>query len=200
MKPSNSNEHSRSLRWEDVSGKDNKQPRDVSGSASTSSAPAQPLSSGGDSSIVYSERLWVPWWYWLLGAAAVFVCSAQIGFNRSPIWLIVGVIVCTAVGIWVLLNMSKTNISVEVDSTGERWLHAGTAVLPASVVDKSLVVPKSAQRNALGRQLDPAAFLVTHTWVPTMVLLVLNDPDDPTPYWLVSTRKPEKLLDAFLDR
>ena len=89
---------------------------------------------------------------------------------------------------------------MEVDSTGERWLHAGTAVLPASVVAKSLVVPKSAQRNALGRQLDPAAFLVTHTWIPTMVLLVLDDPDDPTPYWLVSTRRPEALLDSLFDR
>ena len=59
---------------------------------------------------------------------------------------------------------------------------------------------KSAQRNALGRQLDPAAFLVTHTWIPTMVLLVLDDPDDPTPYWLVSTRHPEALLDSLFDR
>ena len=40
----------------------------------------------------------------------------------------------------------------------------------------------------------PAPFLVTHSWVRTMVLPVLDDPDDPTPYWLVSTRKPEALL------
>ena len=30
-----------------------------------------------------------------------------------------------------------------------------------------------------------------------MVLLVLDDPDDPTPYWLVSTRHPEKVLAAL---
>ena len=195
-----STEHSRALEWITVSGKDNLQPRRSDSSASVSEGAAITMSSSGDSSIVYSEKLWVPWWFWVLGAVAVFVCTAQIGFNRSPIWLVVGGIICLAVGVWVLLTMSKTTVSVEVDSTGERWLHAGTAVLPASVVAKSLVVPKSAQRNALGRQLDPAAFLVTHTWIPTMVLLVLDDPDDPTPYWLVSTRRPEALLDSLFDR
>lgn len=151
---------------------------------------------GGE--IIYRERLWVPWWYWALAIPAIIVCTAQVAFNRSILWLIAGGLIITAIGLWILVTLSKTKVSVEVDSSGERWLHAGSAVLPASVVSKSLVVPESAHRNALGRQLDPAAFLVTHSWVRTMVLLVLDDPDDPTPYWLVSTRKPEALLDAFL--
>ena len=33
--------------------------------------------------------------------------------------------------------------------------------------------------------------------VKSMVLLVLDDPDDPTPYWLISTRHPEKVLAAL---
>ena len=151
-----------------------------------------------DGDIIYRERLWVPWWYWALAIPAIIVCTAQIAFNRSIIWLIIGGSIITLIGLWILVSLSKTKVSVEVDGSGERWLHAGTAVLPASVVSKSLVVPESAHRNALGRQLDPAAFLVTHSWVRTMVLLVLDDPEDPTPYWLVSTRKPEELLDAFL--
>lgn len=151
---------------------------------------------GGD--IIYREQLWVPWWYWALAVPGIVVCTAQIAFNRSVIWLIVGGTLVTLVGLWILITLSKTKLSVEVDAAGETWLHAGTAVLPASVVAKSLAVPASAQRNALGRQLDPAAFLVTHTWVRTMVLLVLDDPEDPTPYWLVSTRRPEQLLEAFL--
>lgn len=164
-----------------------------------------PVSTSDDSTvtaasgnILYREQLWVPWWYWALAVPAVVVCTAQVAFNRSIIWLIVGAVIITLIGVWILVTLSKTKITVDVDSTGERWLHAGTAVLPASVVSKSLAVPESAHRNALGRQLDPAAFLVTHSWVRTMVLLVLDDPDDPTPYWLVSTRRPEELLDAFL--
>ena len=30
-----------------------------------------------------------------------------------------------------------------------------------------------------------------------MVLVVLDDPEDPTPYWLVSSRRPEKVLAAL---
>jgi hypothetical protein len=30
-----------------------------------------------------------------------------------------------------------------------------------------------------------------------MVLLVLDDPEDPTPYWLVSTRHPDRVLSAL---
>lgn len=183
-----------------MSGEDNLQPRRDDSSASVSEGAAIAMSSSGDPSIVYSEKFWVPWWSWVLGAAAIFICTAQISFNRSPIWFVIGGIICLAVGVWVLLTMSKTMMSVEVDSTGERWLHAGTAVLPASVVVKPLMVPKSVQRNALGRQLDPAASLVTHTWIPAMVLLVLDDPDGLTPYWPVSTRHSEVLLDSLFDR
>ena len=34
-------------------------------------------------------------------------------------------------------------------------------------------------------------------WVGPMVLVVLDDPDDPTPYWLVSCRHPERVLAAL---
>ncbi|MGB8795872.1 MAG: DUF3093 family protein, partial [Mycobacterium sp.] len=47
------------------------------------------------------------------------------------------------------------------------------------------------------RQLDPAAYVVHRGWVGPMVLLVLNDVDDPTPYWLVSCRHPERVLSAL---
>ena len=49
----------------------------------------------------------------------------------------------------------------------------------------------------LGRQLDPAAYVVHRAWIGPMVLLVLDDPDDPTPYWLVSTRHPDRVLAAL---
>src|SRR5699024_9428705 len=98
-------------------------------------------------------------------------------------WWITAAVLFSAVGVWILVSFSKTVLKVEVDASGERWLHAGDAVLPASVVSESLMVPQSANRAALGRQLDPSAFLVTHSWVKTMALMVLDDPTDPTPYW-----------------
>ena len=84
------------------------------------------------------------------------------------------------------------------DADGTRWLVVGDANLPHTVVTRSLAVPKSAKQNALGRQLDPAAYLNHHAWVDELALLVLDDPEDPTPYWLVSSRNPAKLLRAFV--
>ena len=82
---------------------------------------------------------------------------------------------------------------------GETELWVGAAHLPVGVISRSAEVPRSAKSAALGRQLDPAAFVVHRAWVGPMVLLVLDDPDDPTPYWLVSCRHPDRVLSALRD-
>jgi hypothetical protein len=84
-----------------------------------------------------------------------------------------------------------------VSGTGGTELWVGAAHLPVNVIERSAEVPKTAKSAALGRQLDPAAFVVHRAWVGPMVLLILDDPDDPTPYWLVSCRHPERVLAAL---
>lgn len=140
----------------------------------------------------------MPAYWWFLGFFLAALITAQLARNRSVVWLIVPAIVLSALTIWILMWLSSTVIQVEKDQQGLRWLAVDGAVLPADVVARSLAVPATAKRNAMGRQLDPAAFVVSHGWVPEMVMLVLNDPQDPTPYWLIGSRHPEALLDAFL--
>ena len=48
-----------------------------------------------------------------------------------------------------------------------------------------------------GVELDARAHLVLRGWVGPVVLVTLDDPDDPTPAWLVSTRRPEHLAEAL---
>lgn len=140
----------------------------------------------------------MPLYWWVLAAGLVALMTAQIALNRSIWWMIIPGIALSALAIWVLLWWSSTVIRIEQDADGSRWLTVGQASLPADVVSRSLAVPESAKRNAMGRQLDPAAFVVSHGWVPRMVMLVLDDPADPTPYWLLSARDPEKILRAFV--
>ncbi|QNQ91447.1 DUF3093 family protein [Corynebacterium poyangense] len=147
---------------------------------------------------LYEERQWIPWYWWIFAALVVALISAQLGHNRSLAWYIVPATLLGALILWWFLSISSTRIRVFQDHQGGRWLQAGKAILPASVVSRSLAVPASAKRNAMGRQLDPAAFVVSHGWVKEMVMLVLDDPEDPTPYWLVGTKNPRAVLEHFL--
>lgn len=163
-------------------------------SAPSSDSPGGPAAAR----TIYRERQWVPWYWWLAMAFLVALLTAQFGLNRSQLWIYIPAVLLSLVGVWAMLRLSATVITVEEDADGTRWLIAGQANLPAEVVSRSLAVPATAKRNAMGRQLDPAAFVVSHGWVPEMVMLVLDDPEDPTPYWLIGSRDPEALLRAFL--
>lgn len=157
-------------------------------------SPAQPAAAR----VLYKERQWVPWYWWAAGLGLTLLLAAQFALNRNVWWFVVPLFVVGALVAWFFMWLSRTTVAVEQDPDGTRWLLVDDANLPHTVADRAMVVPASARQNALGRQLDPAAFLVSHAWVPEHVLIVLDDPEDPTPYWLISAKNPEAVLDAFL--
>jgi hypothetical protein len=144
----------------------------------------------------YRERLTVPWWWSLpaFGLAALIALEVLQGVSGVPAWapFIVLLPVAAAVLIW----MGRVDVRV-VSRDGQTELCVGSAHIPTSMIKRSAQVPKSAKSTALGRQLDPAAYVVHRAWVGPMVLLVLDDPDDPTPYWLISCRRPDRVLAAL---
>jgi hypothetical protein len=52
-------------------------------------------------------------------------------------------------------------------------------------------------RRARGPRLDARAYLCLRGWVAGGVRVTLNDPADPTPYWLVSSTDPTALARAI---
>lgn len=148
----------------------------------------------------YRERLSVPWWWSLpgLGLAALIAFEVNQGVGVGPDWVPFAVLLPVAVAVLVWLSRTEVRVVGRAGTT-EAELWVGAAHLPASVISRSAEVPRSAKSAALGRQLDPAAYVVHRAWVGPMALLVLDDPDDPTPYWLISTRHPERLLAALRD-
>lgn len=164
----------------------------------SSSSPAEQTSSTDSPTVLYRERQWVPWYWWLMAAFVVGISVATVSLNRGILWVIIPAILLSVIAVWVLLTWSNTVVQVERDTDGTRWLTVKDAQLPHDVVSRSTTVPATARRNALGPQLDPAAFIVTHGWVPEHVMLVLDDPEDPTPYWLINSKNPEQLLAAFV--
>jgi Protein of unknown function (DUF3093) len=150
-------------------------------------------------SVRYRERLWVPWWWWPLAftLAGLIAFEVNLGARSLPDWLPYATLFTVAAG--ALLWLGRVEIRVTADSAvpGGVELWAGEAHLPVNVIARSAEVAPSAKSTALGRQLDPAAYVLHRAWVGPMVLVVLDDPDDPTPYWLVSCRHPERVLSAL---
>jgi hypothetical protein len=146
--------------------------------------------------IRYRERLRVPAWWWPpgLGLAALIALEADQGISALPDWVPYAVLLPVAAV--ALLWLGRVELRV-VETADGAELEIGDAHLPATVISRSAQVPKSAKSAALGRQLDPAAFVVHRAWIGPLVLLVLDDPDDPTPYWLVSARHPDRVLAAL---
>lgn len=144
----------------------------------------------------YRERLLVPLWWWLpgLGLAALIGLQFNQGIRTLPDWLPYAVLLPVAAVVLLMLGRTELRVVGSGDQT-ELWV--GNAHLPVGVISRTAEVPRSAKSAALGRQLDPAAFVVHRGWVGPMVLVVLEDPDDPTPYWLISTKHPDKVLAAL---
>lgn len=140
----------------------------------------------------YDERLRVPLWWWAVGLTTTSILAAEVHMGRPgvPVWL--PYLVTVPLTVWALLRLGGLRLQVR---DGE--VRVGQAHLPLTVVSQIAEVPPAATRSALGRQLDPAAFVQHRSWVPALVLLVLDDPTDPTPYWLLSTRHPAELVVAL---
>jgi Protein of unknown function (DUF3093) len=147
-------------------------------------------------SVRYRERLWVPWWWWPLGfaLAALIAFEVNMGVRTLPDWLPFATLFTVAAG--ALLWLGRVEIRV-TGGDGDVQLWAGQAHLPVTVIARSAEIARSAKSAALGRQLDPAAYVLHRGWVGPMILVVLDDPDDPTPYWLVSCRHPDRVLSAL---
>lgn len=76
-------------------------------------------------------------------------------------------------------------------------LVAGSARIPVSLTGDTAAYRSTDAVHARGPGLDARAFTLFRGWVDPVVRIDLTDPDDPAPYWLVSTRRPEELRVAL---
>ena len=141
----------------------------------------------------------MPWWWWPLAfaLAALVAFEVNLGVRSLPQWLPFATLCTVAAGALLWLGRVEIQVTAGPDVPGGLELRAGDAHLPVTAIARSAQVARSAKSAALGRQLDPAAYVLHRAWVGPMVLVVLDDPDDPTPYWLVSCRHPERVLSAL---
>jgi hypothetical protein len=140
--------------------------------------------------LAHEERLTVSWWGWLLTLTVVAVLVAPFGLGApGPLaWLAWAMLPAIAAGLWWL---GRIRVAVTGGEDGE--LIVDDARLPLRFVADAVPLSAAGRRELLGPDADPLAFVVQRPWITDAVQVVLDDPADPTPYWLVSTRHPDRL-------
>ena len=138
----------------------------------------------------FQERLAPAWWLVL----ALFLAVPTTLLIFLPVNPLLGVLVGLA--IW-LAFVGLLWWSAPIVSLDEQYLRAGRARIERRYIADMEAFDGDGARAQKGTQLDARAYLVIRPWVHPVVKITLNDPADPTPYWLVSLRQPQRLVDAF---
>ncbi|GLY04700.1 MULTISPECIES: DUF3093 domain-containing protein [Actinoplanes] len=144
-------------------------------------------------SAAHLERLGLPWWSWPTGllTAAILATELVIGLPALPAWLPYAVLLPLAVAL--LVPLGRLRVAVTDDE-----FQVDDARLPVSVISDVVALDAAGKREALGVGAHPLAFVVQRPWIGPAVQVLLDDPEDPTPYWVISTRRPVELATALL--
>jgi len=142
------------------------------------------------STAAYRERLWPSPWVFI--TTALVIPAALLVF--LPISEFAGIVVAIVLYGSIVVILLATTPLVEVT---DAELGAGRAHLPLAVVKDVRAVEGDEATAERGVRLDARAFLLIRGWIPGIVRVDLDDPSDPTPYWLISTRHPRRLAAAI---
>lgn len=140
----------------------------------------------------YRERLRLPAVWWLVPVAAsvsAWLAVQHVYGPRVSVPVTVVVLALTAGG---LVAYGRASVAVDDDA-----FRAGRATLPWWAVGAVESLTPQRARHARGPGADPRAFMLVRGYVGPMVRVAVDDPADPVPYWLVSTRHPDRLAAAM---
>ncbi|HVN12217.1 MAG TPA: DUF3093 domain-containing protein [Kineosporiaceae bacterium] len=138
----------------------------------------------------YRERLWPAWWLWPL----VVALGAGFGLVVAPYGAVPAVVVTVVMtGVLAVLLLSWT---ATVGLDGDLFV-AGRARIPVRLLGTPEVLDAAGMQHARGPGLDARAYLCLRGWIGPGLRVPVVDPEDPVPYWLVSSRRPGELADAL---
>ena len=140
----------------------------------------------------YSERLVPRWWAWLLAMGLVAMLSIAYGaaLGAAAGW---GVALITGSLVLVLLLVTAPRVRVEPDA-----LVVDGARLPVTSIGDVATVTGPQIAALRGPGADARTFVALRPWsARDGVLVRLDDPDDPHPAWLFSSRHPGRVAAAL---
>ncbi len=138
----------------------------------------------------YSEKLWPAWWVWAMAGVIGSGFGLTVTRFSRPGGALTAVVMTAIIAALLAANAPELAVRGGV-------LHAGRAHVPLALTGEVEELDTPAMRQANGPGLDARAFLCIRGWIHTGVRVALDDPKDPTPYWLLSSRRPEQLAQAI---
>jgi len=140
----------------------------------------------------YHERLGVPLRWWVQGTMLVAsLWLAVVVATPGPVAYLV-----TAVAMLLLGAGLLAYGGVRVTVAGGVFT-AGRAHIEARHLGAVEALDAEQTRRTAGREADARAYLVLRPYLKRAVKVEITDPADPTPYWLVSSRRPDDLAGAL---
>jgi hypothetical protein len=140
--------------------------------------------------MLFRERLTVPVIWWLLAGLFSLSVLVAVGAYLGPTWgfgaSFAAMLVASAI-------FASASILISVDA---RELRVGRASIEHRYIAGCRPLDAGETRRRAGVEADARAHLVLRPYLKTAVEITLDDPDDPVPYWLVSTRHPQQLAAA----
>ena len=96
--------------------------------------------------------------------------------------------------VWLIVLYFKTGLTIEVD---EKELRVGSAKIEHQYLGQATALTPSQMKLIRTRDADPSAFLAIRFWSSNAAKVDLADDRDTTPYWLITSNNPEKLVEAI---
>jgi hypothetical protein len=139
----------------------------------------------------YQERLWPSVGQWTF--AFIMTTSLGIAYGRAygmDLGLIVGIAATILVTIGLIVNTPL----IQVDELNFR---VGRARLPLQYVGKIQKLDEEQSRRARSTDANSNAHFQLRGGIKNTVIVEVTDPQDPHPYWQVSSRNPDALINAL---
>lgn len=144
--------------------------------------------------VEYAERLTVPLRWWVQGTMLV-----------ASLWLAVAVAIPStlastliAAGAGCLMAAAFLTYGAARIGVVDGEFHAGRAHIAITHLGAVDALDAEDTRRVAGRDADARAFIVLRPYLKRSVRVMIEDPADPAPYWLVATRHPDRLATTLL--
>ena len=142
----------------------------------------------------HAERLTVPLRWWVQGTmlvASFWLAILAATPDREAIaWGVTALALAVMVAAFVTYGSARVEVR-------DGHLRAGRARVPLSYVGSAEALDAEAMRRQAGVDADARAYLLLRPYLKRGVRVDLTDPADPTPYWLVSCRRPDRVVAAL---